>query len=148
MTAPRAPRVLLDTCILVATTDAARRESKACTAFVEARPDLCVSSQVLREYAVVATRPTTVNGLGLSLQQAMDNIDAICGLVPLLPEDRPLHAVLMELLRAHPVTGKRIHDANLVATAVAHALPKIATLNTRDFEAFDDAVSLVDPTRG
>jgi predicted nucleic acid-binding protein len=54
----------------------------------------------------------------------------------------------MELLRAHPVTGKRIHDANLVATAVAHGLPKIATLNPRDFEAFDDAVSLVDPTRG
>jgi predicted nucleic acid-binding protein len=148
VTAPSAPRVLLDTCILVAATDARRPESMACTSFIEGRADLCVSSQVLREYAVVATRPTTVNGLGLSLKQALDNIGAICGLVPLLPEDRPLHAVLVELLRAHPVTGKRIHDANLVATAVAHGLAEIATLNTRDFEAFGDAVSLVDPTRG
>ena len=90
MIAPRGPRVLLDTCVLVATTDAARRDSKACTAFIEGQTDLCVSSQVLREYAVVATRPTTVNGLGLSLQQTMDNIEAIRGLVALLPEDRSL----------------------------------------------------------
>ena len=139
------PRILVDTCVIVASTDAGRFESRACTAFIEGRADLRVSAQVLREYAVVATRPVTVNGLGLPLAQALENIEAICGLVPLLPEDRPIHAVLMELLRAHPVIGKRIHDANPVATAVAHGLPEIATLNAGDFEAFDE-VTLVDPT--
>lgn len=143
------PRVLIDTSVLVAVCDLGRPDvARACSEFIESRSDLCVSTQVLREYAVVATRPVEMNGLGLSTADTLENIRRLCEFAPLLSGGRSEHEMLVDLLEAHPVTGKRIHDANLVATALAHGLAKIATLNVSDFEGFTDTVTLVDPTKG
>jgi predicted nucleic acid-binding protein len=145
MTEGHDDRILVDTSVLVSATDQTRARSVACTDFLESTAGLRVSAQVLREYAVVATRPVVVNGLGLSVAQALENIEAICHVAALLPEDEPVHEALVELLRLHPVKGKRIHDANLVATAWVHRLTHVATLNARDFEAFEDVVAIISP---
>lgn len=143
------PRILVDTCVLVAVCDQRRSDvADACMAFIQDRSDLCVTSQVLREYAVVATRPIDENGLGLSMADTLQNIGEFCRFMRLLADRKSDFEALVDLLREHPVTGKRIHDANLVATALAHGLARIATLNVKDFEGLNDTVTLVDPTQG
>jgi hypothetical protein len=39
--------------------------------------------------------------------------------------------------------GKRIHDARLVATAIAHRVAVIATLNVEDFAAYGTRVRIL-----
>jgi predicted nucleic acid-binding protein len=43
-------------------------------------------------------------------------------------------ANLRDLVRRYQVRGKRIHDANIVATMMTHGLARLATYNQRDFD--------------
>ena len=66
--------VLLDTNVLLSATDPRRPLHRAALAVLNDWPNqgfvLAVSSQILREYLVVATRPVEVNGLGLGTEDA------------------------------------------------------------------------------
>ncbi|QXD23513.1 hypothetical protein F7C95_16535 [Opitutia bacterium ISCC 51] len=50
--------------------------------------------------------------------------------------DTSIH--LENLIKRHRLKGKRIHDANIVATMRTHGLQQIATLNPADFRIFSD----------
>lgn len=50
---------------------------------------------------------------------------------------------LFELLASVPCVGKVVHDANIVATMRAHAIRRLATLNSGDFKRFDAWVEIV-----
>ena len=120
-------RVLLDTSVLVAAVDLARDQHRACRSVIEGRS--CVlTAQSVREFLVVATRPVTVNGLGLTTEQALANIAAIRRLVRLLPEERPILSELLRLVVERALCGKRIHDAAIAAAASARTLSAAAAL--------------------
>jgi predicted nucleic acid-binding protein len=104
--------------------------------------ELCLSGQVVREYLVVATRPIDVNGLGLRLSQARDNVEAMVGRARVLDETRDVMEQLFGLLRTNRMAGKRIHDANIVATAIAHGVTKVVTDNSRHFRGFKEIEAL------
>ena len=40
----------------------------------------------------------------------------------------------------YEIGGKKIHDANIVATMLAYGIPAILTHNTNDFERFGDII--------
>jgi predicted nucleic acid-binding protein len=139
-----AEQILVDTNVLLEATDEQRKHHKAALDFVSNRPGLRLCAQVVREYLVVGTRPATraANGLGLSMQQALENVSTFRERLRLVPEEKPLLPTLLQLLDAVPCKGKRIHDANLVACAVAHGIRRVATLNEGDFEGFVDYVTV------
>ena len=142
-----AERLFLDTNLLIAATDRARAEHSVVTrAFNETWPHqgvtLYTSGQVLREYLAVVTRPVDVNGLGLGASSALANVAAFRLRMTFLDENEKVAARLGGLIAKREVSGKRIHDANIVATMLAHGIQVLLTLNPRDFASFDGLVEV------
>ena len=90
---------------------------------------LAASGQVVREYLVVATRPIEVNGLGLSVQDAEANVNEFLRCLKLYDETEEVSRRLRQLAITHSLRGKRLHDANIVATMAVHG---ISTLSHRE----------------
>ena len=106
---------------------------------------LAASGQVLREYLVVATRPTEVNGLGLSVPDAIANINEFLRHLELYDETVDVSARLRQLAIDHKLRGKRLHDANIVATMSVHGISTLLTQNGDDFAPFEDIVIVAIP---
>ena len=59
-------------------------------------------------------------------------------------EDGPAVADLLASLCGEvPVAGKQVHDANIVATMLAHGERRLLTFNAKDFRRFGQRVELV-----
>lgn len=106
---------------------------------------LYVVPQNLYEFWVVATRPTSQNGLGFDKRQACLEIAAIRRLFILLLDERGIFTEWERLILDHDIEGKRTHDARLVAAAIRHRLDAILTFNVDDFRTFG-AVDILSPT--
>lgn len=144
----RPDRIMLDTNVLLAATDEGRAEhSDALTILNEwAAGDttLCTSGQILREYFAVATQPTEHNGLGLKPADAVSNVRAIRERTAFLAEDARVADRLQGLLADVKCKGKQVHDANVIATLLAHGIGAIVTMNVADFARFERYVNLVE----
>jgi len=140
-------RVMVDTNVLVAATDERRAEHHDALSILNDWPaghtTLCVSSQILREYLTVATRPADENGLGLKPPEALGNVRAIRERTTLLVEDAKVTERLLGLLADVECSGKQIHDANVVATMLVHGVGTVVTRNVDDFARFGGYVNVV-----
>lgn len=105
---------------------------------------LHIVPQVMYEFWVVATRPSSHNGLGLSADRAASHLAKLRGLFPLLPEHPLLPEEWLRLVADHEVMGKGAHDARLVVSARLSGLTHLLTFNVRDFTRFSD-LSVLDP---
>ncbi len=133
----------VDTNVLLTATAPARAGHRSALSLLEsgfAERSLFLSGQVLREYIVVATRPAAGNGLGLATDRAMGNARQFLARANFLPEDGSVRDALFRLLEVVPCAGKQVHDANIVATMVAHRVGVLVTLNPRDFERFSESI--------
>ena len=137
--------VLIDTNVLLEATDERRRYHADAVALLESGTVLTMSAQVIREYLAVATRPVAVNGLGVTIGDALANVREFRRNVRLLPEERPILPAFLQLLVRVPCSGKRVHDAHIVATAIAHRVRTIVSLNRDDLSAFSADVDVVTP---
>jgi predicted nucleic acid-binding protein len=145
--------LFLDTNILLGATDTTRKHHDVSIALLRTGGiPLCVSGQVFREYLMVATRPIAANGLGLDPIDALSNVSRLRGRLALLEENERVHRLLSRLVERHALRGKRIHDANIAATAIAHGIEGIVTLNPGDFDFLgtgpveDDTPKVFSPT--
>jgi len=124
--------------VFLAATDSARALRRNALFALEDWPSQGVrtytSTQVLREYLAVATRPRTANGLGLALDRALANIDEFETAVEVLPETLKTWAKLRAILGSAKLSGVRVHDSNIAACALAHGIGTILTANTADFD--------------
>jgi predicted nucleic acid-binding protein len=140
--------VLVDTNVLLSATAPLRPLHRAALAVLKDWPNqgiiLTVSSQVLREYLVVATRPVEVNGLGLVLNDALANVAAFLGRLRLLLEPESSWNRLRDLIQAYSCLGKQIHDANVVATALASGVTRLVTANAARFSRFASEIEVID----
>ena len=138
-----ANRWLLDTNVLIAVVDADRSgHTAAVKLFDDGRP-LALTPQILREFMVVASRPLEVNGLGLEPGQAAANAAAFASNAVTLEEDPRVALRLRQLVNQYRITGKQIHDANLVATALVHDVHRLVTANPRHFERFGALIEVI-----
>ncbi len=87
----------------------------------------------------------TANGLAMETDQALANVRSFRAMVRLLREETPVLPILLTLLASVPCKGTRIHDANLVATAMAHRIERIVTLNVGDFAPFAAHIQIDPP---
>lgn len=140
--------VLVDTNVLLSATAPFRPLHKAALTVLNDWPNqgviLAVTSQVLREYLVVATRPAEVNGLGLGVDDALSNVAAFRSRMRLLTDSEPTWDRLRSLIAAHGCMGKQIHDANVVATALTSGVVRLVTANTGDFARFSGHLEVID----
>lgn len=135
--------VVVDTNVLLAATDRSRANHVRATLFLDRdERRLVLTPQIVREYLAVATRPTEVNGLGLPADTADRNLGRLLADIALLPENDATVAVLRDLVRRGSATGKQIHDANVVAVALAHGARTIVTDNARHFSRFEDLIGI------
>ena len=142
--------LFLDTNVLLAATVTGRKEHNDSIAIlataIERGIHLATSGQILREYLVVGTRPTDRNGLDLSVGRAVHNVDQFLKVLVLYHETEAVTKNLLSLVTSFDVSGKRIHDANIVALMGAHNIPTLVTLNQSDFVQFD-RLTLLSPSQ-
>lgn len=142
-----ADRVLLDTNVLLAATDADRadhvRALDVLNTWPAAGTALYTSGQILREYLCVTTRPVEQNGLGMARRDAVANVTALRDRLRFLDETDKVCGRLLALLGEIRCSGKQVHDANVVATMLTYGVDVIVTLNGEDFARFDDMLTVV-----
>ena len=100
-----------------------------------------ITSQNLIEFWAVATRPLTENGLGFSVDRAMEELRVLKQLFILLP-DAPLQSEWERLVTTYRVSGKSCHDARLVAAMMVHGTMSILTFNIQDFTRYAGIIVL------
>lgn len=145
MSADPPPLVVVDTNVLLAATDLSRDHHGQAVAFLTTDERyLAVTPQIMREYLAVMTRPLEANGLGMTPSEALDNADEILSIARLLGDGAATTLRLMELVAAGPAIGEQVHDANVVACALAHGATSIVTDNTRHFTLFADLIAIED----
>ena len=132
--------VFIDTNILLTATNEARQHCQIARDLIIAHHrrglHLGISGQIIREYMVVATRPSQANGLGLSPNDTIQNVDEFRKRLLFFPETEEVSNELRVLINKYRLSGTRIHDANVAATMLAHGVTKLITENTGDFSAF------------
>lgn len=104
--------------------------------------DLWISRQVLREYAVVMSRPGVLE-TPLDSESLVSDLSRWDLLFFVADEDEVVTQHLKGLILRYKVQGKRIHDANIVATMMVYDIPNLLTMNTADFKQFSE-VTLID----
>lgn len=100
--------------------------------------------QSLYEFWVVATRPVSNNGLGLSVAECDQFIEKFLAAFPLLEDTTGMFANWRALALANACMGKVAHDARYVSAMALHGINPILTFNTADFKRFASIV-VIDP---
>ncbi len=106
---------------------------------------LSVVTQNLIELWAVATRPIGQNGLGLTAENAVKELDHIKQFWTLLPE-LPLFEEWKHLVTTYRLSGKNTHDAHLVAAMRVHRVDTILTFNAGDFIRYK-GITVLHPDR-
>lgn len=94
--------------------------------------------QILYEYWVVATRPTSTNGLGFDSNQAEQMLADHKQLFPPLLDERGILVRWEVLVAQHQVIGKGAHDARIAAAMLRHGLTHVMTFNHSDFARYPE----------
>ena len=76
------------------------------------------------------------NGFGWNGERTAREVDDLQKRFPLLADSPEVFTRWLDLVKQLPVTGKRVHDARLVAVLQAHAVENLITFNTSDFAVF------------
>ena len=137
--------MFVDTNVLVAARFLTAPDHRAARAALERlgdREPLRLSRQVLREYLAVVTRPQAWTR-PLAMPDALDDVHRLSSALEVLEGGSRVMDVLVELCGAVQVGGKQVHDANIVATMLAHGERRLLTLNTSDFRRYGGRIELV-----
>ena len=105
-----------------------------------------ISRQVIREYLAVVTRPQIWSG-ALTSDEALRDVNWLLSDFEILEDGTATTGWLLTLLREIPMGGRQIHDANIVATMLAHGERRLLTFNTADFLRYGNRIELVDTSR-
>jgi predicted nucleic acid-binding protein len=106
---------------------------------------LVYSLQNAAEFWNVCTRPAIARGgLGLDLAETQYRLVLIERGFTLIAEPAGLYPIWRQLVVAHSVRGKQVHDARLVALMQAHGITHILTLNAADFTRYPGIIA-IDP---
>jgi predicted nucleic acid-binding protein len=143
---------LIDTSILgrlVNTGDASHAVAVQAVVKLHRRGEvLYITPQNLVEFRSVATRPTALNGLGLSAVETEAKAAVFEAVFPLLAETPDIYPVWKAIVAALGVIGKQVHDARLVAICHVHHVTHLLTFNVSHFTRlarFGAGVVVVDP---
>jgi predicted nucleic acid-binding protein len=131
---------LADTNVLLRWVQPADPLNAVASAAVEALLDqgerVYVTPQNFVEFWSVATRPASVNGLGMTPVEADAEVGRLEQLFLLAPDDPAIYGEWRLLVASVGVSGAQVHDARLVAVMRVHGLTHILTFNPTDFTRY------------
>ena len=105
---------------------------------------LCVTSQNLIELWAVCSRPVDANGLGLLPAQVDRILARVERSVVRLGDADSVYPEWRKLVALHAVSGKKAHDARLVAAMNVHGITHILTFNVGDFVRYP-GITVIEP---
>ena len=138
---------VIDTNVLVHSTNPASPDhvrARAALTRLRAEGSVAITRQILREYLSVTTRPQSWSR-ALTLAEATSDTDAFIRRFAVLEDGPPVWNELMMLTQTFAFGGKQMHDANIVATMLAHGETRLLTFNTADFRRFGTLIEIVAP---
>jgi predicted nucleic acid-binding protein len=103
-----------------------------------------ITSQVLIEFWVVATRPVAVNGLGWTPGETQQAVEMLINQFEWLEEILDIFHLWFNLATTHQISGKRTHDLRIQAVMLAHNISHILTLNPKDFVKIE-GITIIHP---
>ena len=104
---------------------------------------LRISRQVVREYLAVVTRPQSWP-VAITREEAIKDARRLLDSFEVLEDGPFVTESLLSLCQEVSVGGRQIHDANIVATMLAHGERRLLTFNVSDFRRFEDRIELMD----
>lgn len=132
--------MLIDTNVLLRSAQPSHTQHAVAVAAVKAtrmRGSIpCIVPQVIYEYWVVATRPVSANGLGMSVAEAEAEVEQLCSQFHCFRDERAIFDRWQRLVAQYNVQGKTAHDARLVAAMERHGINQLLTFNDQDFRRF------------
>ncbi|QEI44125.1 hypothetical protein BMF77_04753 [Dolichospermum sp. UHCC 0315A] len=139
---------LLDTNILLRSRDTTSPDfhlvDKTIKYLISNNHQCFITSQVIIEFWVVATRPVNVNGLGWTGKQTTQAVQMLINQFDLLEEIPDVFSIWLNLVTTYNISGKRTHDIHILAVMLAHNISHILTLNPKDFIAVPE-VTIIHP---
>ena len=75
---------------------------------------------------------------------ALHDVEWFCSTFEILEDGDRVTKMLVALCREVPVAGRKIHDANIAATMLAHGERRLLTFNAKDFRRFEERIELVE----
>jgi predicted nucleic acid-binding protein len=104
---------------------------------------LWISPQILREYLAAVTRPqATASALPIAV--AIADVRRFRSAFQIAEERPSVLDHLLQILAAHRVNGRQVHDANIVATMRDCGVRRLLTFNIADFQRFTPMID-IDP---
>lgn len=135
-------RVLVDTNILLRSAQPNHplfsQSVQAVAKLIRGQDSVFFCSQNIAEFWNVATRPSDRNGLGLSAEEALQEVASIEKSLTLLPDVPAIYGEWKKIVSSHRVHGVKVYDARLVAIMNVYAVENLLTFNAVDFERFAD----------
>jgi predicted nucleic acid-binding protein len=101
---------------------------------------LVISPQIIQEFYAIATRAS--NGLAITPDNALHEIQLIKQDYPLLPESALIYPQWEQLVAKYKPTNRRVFDTKHVAFMLVHRIPKILTFNDQDFLHYSEIQAL------
>lgn len=94
----------------------------------------------------MSTRPIESNGLGLGVAAAVANLEQFLKFLIVFEETESVALQLRQLVLTFAIRGKRVHDAGIVATMLAHIVRVLVNRDGDDFVRSEEieVVSLED----
>jgi predicted nucleic acid-binding protein len=135
--------ILADSNIIVYAINSSSPKHEAAQAFLQANAGLLV---LAHQNVLEAFRVLTHNRFPrpMNTAAAAQAINAIAEVCRVIAPDQTAHYIALALIEEHSLTGDKIFDAYLTATAMAAGISTIATDNTKDFAAFK-GVTVINP---
>ena len=96
----------------------------------------------MREYLATLTRPQTWR-VTITREEALEEVVRMAQEFQVLEDGPAVTETLIRLCREVSVGGRQIHDANIVATMLAHGERRLLTFNATDFRRFGERIDLV-----
>src|SRR5215472_6882889 len=137
----------IDTNILVysaALSSPLRLRAQAALRQLAGKEQRSLSRQVLREYLAVMTRQQ-LWGRPLTLSEAAADTDRFLRSFTVLEDGPAVWQKLGELGRRFSFGGRQVHDANIVATMLAHSERHLLTFNEADFRRYARVIDIILP---
>ena len=101
-----------------------------------------ISRQVIREYLSGITRPTWEGHI--TPEDALNDVVAMLDTYEVLEDGPVVTDTLIALCREVVVNSRQVHDANIVATMLAHGERRLMTFNAPDFRRYGDRIELIE----
>ena len=103
---------------------------------------LRISRQIVREYLATVTRPQSWSP-AVPMEAALAQVAELEAKFEILEDGPRVAERLVVLCQEVPLGGKQIHDANIVATMLAHGERRLMTFNAADFRRYGERIELV-----